>query len=282
MALIQMNILSKKLMRTVSVNVILPVDKMIFPGMKAREAKPYKTLYLLHGIFGNYTDWITGTRLARWAEERDLVVVMPSGDNSFYVDHPNGENNYGAFIGQELVELTRAMFPLSCKREDTFIAGLSMGGYGAIRNGLKYNETFGSLAGLSSALVLESALEFENGGAFILNNRDYFESCFGDLHQALSNDMNPKMLINELAEKLKADPLTLLPNIYLACGTEDELLIPNQDLHQHMINRGIDHTYVEGPGGHTWEFWDRYIEKVLDWLPLEESSLGVNSGNIIS
>lgn len=113
MALLQVNFMSKTLGRTVPMNVILPVDKLTFPGMAVKENKPYKTLYLLHGVLGNYTDWITGTNIMRWAEERDLAVVMPSGDNMFYVDNPNVHNYYGEFIGKELVEITRKMFPLS-------------------------------------------------------------------------------------------------------------------------------------------------------------------------
>lgn len=77
MAYLQMSILSQSLMRTVSVNVILPVDKLVFPGMPQREEKPYKTLYLLHGMFGSYVDWVNGTNIQRWAEEKNLVVVMP-------------------------------------------------------------------------------------------------------------------------------------------------------------------------------------------------------------
>ncbi len=280
MALIQMNLLSKKLMRTVPVHVILPVDKMIFPGMKARELKPYKTLYLLHGIFGNYTDWLTGTRVQRWAEERDLVVVMPSGDNSFYVDQPGGDRNYGEFIGEELVELTRAMFPLSDKREDTFIAGLSMGGYGAIRNGLKYNETFGCIAGLSSGLVLENALTLAKGASFIIHDRAYFESCFGDLNKALVSDMNPKFLIDQLSEQKKSRPSTPVPEIYLACGTEDALIESNRDLHVYLNDHHMHHTYVEDSGAHTWDYWDAHLLQVLDWLPLEASLSGINSGNV--
>ena len=113
MALIQVNYLSECLMRTVPVNVILPVDKLTFPGMPKREEKPYKTLYLLHGIFGNYTDWVSGTKIQRWAEEKDLAVVMPSGDNMFYVNQEESHNFYGEFIGKELVDMTRKMFPLS-------------------------------------------------------------------------------------------------------------------------------------------------------------------------
>ena len=110
MALIQINYVSNALQRTVPLQVILPVDKLT-PDGKLPAEKKFKTLYLLHGFLGNYTDWITGTRIQRWAEERDLAVVMPSGDNSFYVDRPGTLNNYGKFIGEELVEITRRMFP---------------------------------------------------------------------------------------------------------------------------------------------------------------------------
>lgn len=127
MAFIQMNFFSQSLMRQVPVNIILPMDKLPAPGVPVREEKPYKTLYLLHGIFGNYTDWVNGTRIQRYAEEHDLVVVMPSGDNSFYVDQPKSNNLYGEFVGRELVEFTRKMFPLSHKREDTFIGGILYG-----------------------------------------------------------------------------------------------------------------------------------------------------------
>ena len=129
MAFIQVSFMSKTLMRTVPLQVILPVDKFTF-GQPEREEKPFKTLYLLHGIFGNETDWVHGTRIQRWAEEKNLAVVMPAGENAFYVDQPSIGAMHGQFIGEELVEITRKMFPLSRKREDTFIGGLSMGGFG--------------------------------------------------------------------------------------------------------------------------------------------------------
>ena len=143
MALMEVNFFSKALMRPVTMNVILPVDKVFFGEETEEENKPFKTLYLLHGVMGNYTDWVTGTCIKRWAEEKNLAVVMPSGANMFYMDHPNANENYSEFIGKELVKITRRMFPLS------------LGGFGAIRNGLKYHDTFGYIAGLSSAMILE-------------------------------------------------------------------------------------------------------------------------------
>lgn len=274
MALIQMNMLSRSLMRTVPVNVILPVDKMVFPGMSEREEQPYKTLYLLHGIFGNYTDWVCGTRIQRFAEENDLVVIMPSGDNAFYVDQPAANNFYGKFIGEELVEITRKMFPLSRKREDTFIGGLSMGGYGAMRNGLKYSDTFGYIVALSAALrVEEMAARTKDGGSFI-ENKSFAEACFGDLSKLLDSDKNPKHLVAQLKAAGKA-----LPKVYMACGDKDSLLELNKDMVAYLREQGVDVTFEVGPGAHEWDFWDAYIKKAIAWLPTEGCGLGMNSGN---
>lgn len=275
MAFIQMNLLSKTLMRTVPVNVILPVDKMVFPGMPEREDKPYKTLYLLHGVFGNYTDWVCGSRIQRFAEEHDLVVVMPSGDNAFYVDQPAGNNFYGEFVGKELVEITRKMFPLSHKREDTFIGGLSMGGFGALRNGLKYSDTFGCIISLSGALHLEEMASRTKDTPFFLESRSYSEACFGDLSKVLDSDKNPRWLAKELKKAGKE-----LPKIYMACGDEDHLLPVNKEMAAFLKEQGAEVTFEIGPGNHEWDFWDAYIKKAIDWLPTEESGLGINSGNI--
>ena len=275
MAFIQMNLLSKTLMRTVPVNVILPVDKMVFPGMPVREDKPYKTLYLLHGVFGNYTDWVCGSRIQRYAEENDLVVIMPSGDNAFYVDQPAGNNFYGEFVGRELVELTRKMFPLSHKREDTFIGGLSMGGFGALRNGLKYSDTFGYIVSLSGALHLEQMAARTEDAPFFLESKSYAEACFGDLSTVLESDKNPRWLVKQMKKAGKD-----LPKIYMACGEQDGLLPVNKDMAQFLEIQGADATFEIGLGNHEWDFWDAYIKKAIDWLPTEESGLGVNSGNI--
>ena len=264
MAFATVNIFSRSLSRQVTFNAIIPVGNFHMPGMPEREKKPCKTIYLLHGIFGNYTDWVSGTRIVSWAEERNVAVIMPSGDNSFYVDNEKSGALYGDFFGRELVEVTRELFPLSAKREDTFIAGLSMGGYGALRTGLKYHETFGSIAALSGALVLDSAAKATNDTPTIIGRRSYFESVFGDLDKLLGSDKDPRALISELV-KSGAD----IPKLYIACGTEDFLIESNRGYHNLLDELGVNHTYVEGPGGHTWEYWNEYILKVLDWLPLD-------------
>ena len=159
---------------------------------RREEGKTYKTLYLLHGIIGNCTDWLYGTRIQRYAEERDLAVVMPSGDNGMYLDQ--AVDKYGQYIGQELVQFTRRTFPLSHKREDTFIGGLSMGGFGAMRNGLKYHDTFGAIISLSGAFVLdETVLTPVEHPQFPTDTMEYRRQIYGeDLKTALVSDRNPK------------------------------------------------------------------------------------------
>jgi len=276
MALIQMNLMSQSLMRTVPVNVILPADKLPFPGMPQREEKPYKTLYLLHGVLGNYTDWVSGTRILRYAEEHDLAVVMPSGDNAFYVDQKGGTSNYGEFVGRELVELTRKMFPLSRRREDTFLGGLSMGGYGALRNGLKYSDTFGAIVNLSGKVDVEDfAFRTEQEGLFIATV-DYARHCFGELGETLmESDKNPQWLIRKLIREKKP-----IPDIYMACGDRDGLLGANRALSEFLTEQGVKHTFEVGPGDHEWDFWDTYIKKAIQWLPTEKNALGIGSGNV--
>ena len=272
MALFQCSFFSKSLMRTVPIQVVLPTDKQLPNGEPPKG--PFKTLYLLHGIFGDQTDWVCGTRVQSWAQDRNLAVVMPAGDNSFYVDQPKSSAYYGRFIGQELVDFTRRTFPLSDKREDTFIGGLSMGGFGAIVNGLQNPGTFGAVCALSSALILDSMMTHTEYTDFLMTNKGYYESVFGDLSQVRGgvNDYDA------LAEKVA--PLAEKPRFYMACGTEDGLITVNRQFRDHLVKLGYNVTYVEGPGIHDWYFWDEYILKVLEWLPLGESQQGVSSGNV--
>lgn len=275
MAYITVNFISEALMRTVTVNVVLPTDKIVFPGMPKPSYKDFPTLYLLHGVFGNHTDWVNGTRVQRWAEEKGLAVVMPAGENAFYLDYPDTHANYGDFVGRELPEAMRRMFPLSKRREDTFIAGLSMGGYGALRNGLKYHETFSRVAGFSAALVLEGIEKRTNESPLFIERRDYAEAVFGDLDTVHDCDKDPLWNAKKLAASGKE-----LPELYLACGTKDSLYAPNIHLRDALVDLGYDVTWDEAPYGHEWDFWDLEVKKAIDWLPLGEADAGVNSGNV--
>ena len=278
MALLHASIMSQSLMRTVDITVILPCDKLYFPGMEKREDKPYKTLYLLHGIFGSHVDYISGTRIQRWAEEHNLVVVIPSGDNSMYLDFENSHNYYGEFVGKELVEITRKMFPLSNKREDTFIGGLSMGAYGALRNGLKYSDTFGFILSLSagSALDVENILARTNENPVWFMRRDFGEYCFKDLEKLETSDMNVRQLIKDLLKENKE-----IPMLYLAIGDKDSYLESNKKFVEFLKENHVPHVFEIGLGAHEWDFWDTYLKKAIyEWLPTEKNEEGIHSGNV--
>lgn len=276
MAVFHVNYMSQALCRTVQIMVILPTDKFQFPGMPAREPKPFKTLYLLHGVFGSQVDWLYGTRIQRWAEANDLAVVMPAGENGMYVDQPWNCKNYSEFIGKDLVEFTRKSFPLSTKREDTFIGGLSMGGFGAIHNGFKHHETFSHIIALSAALIVNESLLERTDDGFFLSSKAYAQSCFGnDLEAALKSDMNPKVLVKRVVEEGVE-----LPKVYMATGDKDGLLGVDEDFYHYIKDLGVDASWEVGPGAHEWDFWDTYIKKALDWLPLEGTGAGMNSGNV--
>ena len=260
MALIQVNYLSKALFRTVPVNVILPSDKISFETLDYQgvPANGYPTLYLLHGLLGNYTDWVSGTRIQRWAEDAGLAVVMPSGDNAFYIPGQAANSDYGAFVGEELPRVMRDMFPLSRRREGTFIAGLSMGGFGTLRNGMKYAETFSHLAAFSSGIHF-----FDPNFESLAGE----ETVFGDLTEAAKTDKSHYVVLEQLKARVAAGEVEA-PKFWMSGGTEDSLMGVNVKFRDMLTDAGFDVTWDEEPRGHDWDFWDSQIRKVLEWLPL--------------
>lgn len=253
MALIQTDFKSETLKRSVSFNAILPIEKF---------QPPYPTLYLLHGLTDNSNGWLSYTRIRFWAENTGLAVIMPSGENSFYMDilvRDGCLGDFGEYVGRELVEFTRDLLPLSRRRENTYIGGLSMGGFGACRNGLKYCDTFGKAAILSGALHVYEYPEtwVETEGNILGEVRN-----FGNLEETRNSDRNPRWLINQIQN----DPHKEFPAFYIACGLQDSLINANRSIAEALKQAGADVTYEEGPGMHDWNFWDAYIQKVLPWL----------------
>lgn len=260
MATLQVSFFSKSMRREVTFHALIPMDYPEFPGVPPVEAKPKKTLYLLHGYSGSFADWITLTRIRELADKYSIAVFMPAGENHFYVDDEDKGELYGEYVGNELVEFTRKMFPISHHQDDTFIGGLSMGGYGAIRNGLKYAHHFGRIIGLSSALlpyrIANAAPDYHDEVA----GYKYFKRVFGDLDCLLGSDKDPEALVMRLKTMGSA-----IPHIYMACGTEDFLLDVNRSFHDFLTREQITHTYCESTGLHDWNFWNEYIGKALEW-----------------
>ena len=261
MAYIQMTFAADTLKRWTDFDVILPVEKAGNPA--AEKPEHFPTLYLLHGFSGNSKDWITYSGIRRYAEEHNIAVVMPSGENAFYVDNEEMGLYSGSFI-KELVEFTRRVLPLSEKREDTFIGGLSMGGFGALRNGMLYSDMFSKIISLSGAFIIEDIAGAKEGSNVGMESYGYYRRIFGDLDHVEKTDKNPLICAEQAAEKGNA------PKVMMACGTEDFLIENNRQVHAGLENMGIDIEYFEGPGTHNWDFWDGWIEKGMCWLDQKE------------
>lgn len=166
------------------------------------------------------------------------------------------------------------MFPLSHKREDTFIAGLSMGGFGALRNGLKYYDTFGYIAALSAAIQIFEQPEDTPGHTLF-----HEDAVFGDISKAALTDKNPRIAFQKMKDALKGNTAAY-PKIYMACGRQEPLFTVNEQFRDFLQDNGADITWKEETGEHNWDFWRTQIVEVLNWLPLEEAVSGLNSGNV--
>ena len=257
MVLFRGDVKCKSLQRRTSISVILPADNIHF--LQDREEivpQPYKTLYLLHGLYGSDDIFLANTSIQKFAEDNGIAVVIPCGENSFYVDNEQSHRLYGEYVGQELLDITRNIFPLSDKREDTFIAGFSMGGYGAIRNGLKYSHNFSKIGMISSALITEDIVNYTNDDN-VLRSRDFYESIFGNLDNLKGSDMDPKALIENCDD---------IPEIYMACGIDDFLFGKNADFYRFLNSKNIDATFIGDEGEHTWEFCDKYVKEFIKTL----------------
>lgn len=244
MALIQMNITSMCLKRPVQINAFLPVDPMLLPGMGAPKG-PWKTIYLLHGYTGSCNDWLGNDKIAEISKIYNVAVILPDGENHFWVDAKRRGDMYGEFIGHELIQITRNLFPLSHKREDTILAGISMGGYGAIRNGLKYNDVFSHIIACSPAIIIDDI----NPGTVISTvtgcTKKFYRSVFGDLQGIEASDLSPTWLAAEMAKQAKT-----FPDIFWGCGINDMLVEPSRRLDRVLTSLNVAHEYKEFKGSH--------------------------------
>lgn len=260
MALFQGNFFSKSILNNVSVNVILPLpdEGEIQAGSVLEEDAKYPTLYLLHGAYGDATDWIRNTRIEVYAQQYKIAVVMASAGNSFYMDMPYGPA-YGQFFERELINFAETVFPLSRRREDRFVAGLSMGGYGALRLAFLHPENYAAAAALSGAFDLKAI------GERLETEHKVGPAVYGMFSQMNDDDWN----LAKLAQKAQSAGKEL-PHLMMSCGSEDFTLEMNHALKEQLTEQGISVHYEEHPGEHNWDYWETHIQRVLAWLPLKK------------
>ncbi|MDK2808798.1 MAG: putative tributyrin esterase [Clostridiales bacterium] len=264
MALLQINYFSEALMKITTFHIYLPNDlqPMMMEG-NAHYKRKTKTLFLLHGFSGNTTDWMTNSMAQQLSLQYNLAIVMPSGENSFYLDGKGTGRAYARFLGEELVSYVSKTFGLSNQKEDLFIGGLSMGGFGAIRTALFYHETFSKAVALSSALIIHNIMGMKPGERDDIADYDYYVSTFGDLTKLSESVNNPEYLIKRNKEENRD-----IPALYMACGTEDFLIEENRSFHDFLQKEGVPVCYQESPGIHDWNFWNTYLEPAIQWLLL--------------
>ncbi len=234
-------------------SAVLGTDTTISAVLPEHAEGKFKALYLLHGLSDDHSTWMRKTSIERYACERGIAVIMPDAGRSFYTDMKYGPKYY-TYISRELVDISRKFFNISDRREDNFIAGLSMGGYGAYKIALRNPSQYAAAASLSGALDIESKVVREadkNNDVFLImgENPDFSES-----------DENVIYLLKKLAES------DVKPRLYQACGTEDFLYGDNIRFKNIAENLNFDYKFEEAPGGHSWQFWDAYIQKALDFF----------------
>ncbi len=240
------------------INATLPYEVILPRDYRTSSTTRYPVLYLLHGHGGHYTDWPTRTNVADYAAQYRLIIVMPEGNNSWYVDGARGQNDkYETYILQELVPDVDKRFRTIQSRYGRAIAGLSMGGYGAIKYGLKYPGTFAFAASMSGAFGVSRYTQNEMGGA----NWEPFLNTFGPVGSETrkAND------VFEIARALSPARVASLPYFYFDCGTEDaaQHFKANRELSEIFLEKKISHEYRELPGNHSWPYWDQQVQEVL-------------------
>ena len=256
MAYFRIEYYSKALCRETSFEALIPNDPRGNTPQPAEE-KPMKTLFLLHGYTGKAGNYVPD----ELPEKYRFAIIMPSAENSFYLNGLSTGHAFQTMLGEELVDYVRKTFHLALCPEDTCIAGLSMGGFGALHTGLAYPDRFGKIGAMSSALIHHEVAEMEPGCGNSVANYEYYRECFGEPELLLESDNNPETLIR----KLKAAG-TKIPDIYLCCGTEDFLIENNRQMHRFLEEEGVAHEYHEAPGVHDMVFWTEYIRKIVQWM----------------
>lgn len=237
---------------------VLPYNALLPVGY-AESNKRYPVLYLLHGLFGRYDDWVTRTNLAEYAAHYDVIIVTPEGHDNWYTDSAGAPaDKYESYFIRELISDVDARFRTIKDRRARGVAGLSMGGYGALKYGLKHPDQFAFAGSLSGALDPATRTDDHPGFAWDIL-RPSISAVFG-LQSSQTRKTND---LHQIARSLSASQIPSLPFIYFDCGLDDGFLATNRELADILLAQKIPHQYRQLPGGHNWAYWDQQVREVL-------------------
>lgn len=239
MAFARVEYYSRALEMTTSFQAVLPDEG---------DMKDAKVVYLLHGLSDNCTCWMRYSSCERYAKERGVALIMPEVQRSYYIDGVYGLN-YFTYVSQELPQAVHRMFGLSLEREKSYVMGLSMGGFGALKCALTYPENYAGCGSFSGVTDLDATRPGSSMRSW------EFDALLGEGKRAgQDNDLFA------LAQKKN------LPPIYLSCGEQDRLYPMNVRFAEHLKMCKANYRFDHRPGDHTWDFWDRSIQDCMDWL----------------
>ena len=260
MGLMHFSFLPQSLGFHTNVYIVLPHDS-------SKDIRPYKVLYLLHGGAGNAQDWSRYTSIERYAEEHNIAVVMPEvGASSYYADMVHGYNYY-TYITEELPMVLNCYFPISNKREDRFVAGFSMGGYGAYKWAFDKPEYFAAAGNFSGFYFID---EIFNEDLATLSKKDKHRIAnhvWGSIDDMLGSKSDTRFMV-ENAVKNNLD----LPRMYAVMGTEDFSYKHGLRYLEFMRSKGLEVEYIEMPGGHEWKVWDIAVQNFIEWALEKEAA----------
>lgn len=267
MASITCTFYSKVLAKNTTAQVYLPTcgaveTNCLSDKERLDPERKFKVLVLLHGYSGNTSDWQRFSQMELFAEENGIAVVCPDGNNGHYTDWEIGPQNL-TFLNDEFLPAMRAMFPLSDRREDTFVGGLSMGGYGALKWAFSYPETFSHLMNFSGGVDIVDRIAYYKLRPETVKT---METVYGDLDKVKDSKHDNYWLLKNYDTSRYP-----LPRLFSSCGTEDG---PVFGVHRKLVEMyqelGGDVTVFECKGIHDFHFWNKALEKAMyTWLPNE-------------
>lgn len=228
---------------------------VVLPNSYAKSKANYPVVYLLHGAYGHFRDWLKSTPdkmlLHNLADQYNIIIVTPEGENfSFYLDSPvNKESQFETYVTKEVIQKIDKNYRTIAEKKGRVITGLSMGGHGALYLSTKHPELFSAAGSMSGAVDM--------GG---IRNRDtpekinkLMEPVFGP--EGASQEVYDSHAVLGMVDKIKNNNLELI----IDCGVDDFLIEPNRELHRRMVYAKVNHDYTERPGAHTWQYWENAL-----------------------